>query len=82
MSKTPKVPFKYLDNGRQIDLNRLLHHTYTTYGMSAVLEQLIDLMDGPKPYEQRLVMELKKTLATYEARYELDPENDTERSNH
>lgn len=68
--------FKYLDRGRQIDLNRLLRHIYTTYGMSALLEQLIDLMEGPKPYEQRLVADLKKTLTTYEARYELDPEKE------
>jgi hypothetical protein len=61
--------FKYLDKGRQIDLNRLLHHTITTYGLSALLEQLIDLLDGTKPYELCLVMDLKKTLATYEDRY-------------
>lgn len=67
--------FKYLDLGRGLDLNRLLWHTITTYGLSAILEQLIDLLDGPKPYEQRLVADLKKTLATYEARYELDPED-------
>ncbi len=74
-----EMTFKYLDKGRQIDLNRLLRHTYTTYGMSALLEQLIDLMDSPEPYMQRLVADLKKTLTTYEARYELDPEdNDQE----
>lgn len=68
--------FKYLDKGRQIDLSRLLWHTITTYGLSAILEQLIDLLDGPKPYEKRLVADLKKTLATYEDRYKLDPEDE------
>jgi hypothetical protein len=68
--------FKYLTEGRQIDLNRLLWHTITTYGLSAILEQLIDLLAGPRPYEQRLVADLKNTLATYEARYELDHENE------
>lgn len=71
-----KKKFKYLNHGREIDLNRLLRHTYTTYGMAAVLEQLIDLMGGDKPYQQRLVADLQKTLDTYEARYELDPEDE------
>jgi len=70
---------KYLDKGRQIDLNRLLQHTYTTYGMSAVLEQLIDLMGGSSPYQQRLVADLKKTLNNYEARYELDSEDNDQK---
>lgn len=68
--------FKYLKDSRALDLNGLLWHTITTYGLSAMLEQLIDLLDGPKPYEKRLVADLKKTLATYEARYELDPEDE------
>ena len=70
---------KYLDKGRQNDLNRLLRHTYTTYGMSAVLEQLIDLMGGSSPYQQRLVADLKKTLNNYEARYELDSEDNDQK---
>ena len=71
--------FKYLTKARQIDLSRLLRYVVTTYGLSAMLEQLIDFLDGPKPYEQRLIADLKKTLTTYEARYEMDPEdNDTE----
>jgi hypothetical protein len=60
--------FKYLDAARQSDLNRLLQHTVTTYGLSAMLEQLIDLTEGPRPYEKSLVADLKKTLATYEKR--------------
>lgn len=68
--------FKWLDRGRQIDLNRLLWHTITTYGLSAILEQLIDLLEGPKPYEKRLVEDLKQVQARYEDRYELDPEDE------
>lgn len=71
--------FKYLDKGRQIDLSRLLWHTITTYGLSAILEQLIALFEEHKnlrPYELRLIEDLKRTLATYEARYELDPEDE------
>ena len=64
--------FKYLDTGRQIDLNRLLMHIITTYGTSAMLEQLIDIFKGDRPYEKRLVADLQKTLSTYEARYELE----------
>jgi hypothetical protein len=64
--------FKYLNKDRQIDLNRLLHHTITTYGLSAILEQLADLLDGSEPYEKRLVADLKKTLTTYEDRYKLE----------
>lgn len=64
--------FKYLDRGRQIDLNRLLHHTITTYGLSAILEQLTDLLDGPKPYEKQLVDDVKKMLTNYEDRYKVE----------
>jgi hypothetical protein len=67
--------FKHIDHSRGLDLRRLLWHTITTYGLSAMLEQLIDLINGTEPYEQRLTADLKKMLATYEARYKLDPED-------
>jgi hypothetical protein len=67
--------FKYLDKGRQIDLSRLIWHTISTYGLSAILEQMIDLVNGAETHEKRLAADLKKTLANYEARYELDLED-------
>lgn len=64
----------FLNPDRQSDLNRLVKHVLNTYGMGALLEQLIEVVKergGLEPYEIHLVDGLQNTLDTYKSRYEL-----------
>jgi len=63
---------------RQSDLERLIRHVITTYGMTALLKALIKYTDNSTEHTMDLNTGFKAVLGDYENRYIKYPQNECE----